>query len=76
MECLVEREEKPEDESEDTSEILPTRPFTVLDPQDQEIGEFYLVQKKSIDGSWNSKIVKRSVEYLRMLSVPPIYMNN
>ena len=51
MECLVEREEKPEDESEDTSEILPTRPFTVLDPQDQEIGEFYLVQKKSIDGS-------------------------
>ena len=24
---------------------VPTNPFTILEPQDQEIGEFYVVQK-------------------------------
>ena len=50
---------------------FPTKPFTILEPRDQEIGEFYVVQKRRATGFEAPKLWKGSSgwahDYLRTL---------
>ena len=39
----------------------PTDLFTILEPQNQEVGESYIIQKRSCDGFWSTKVLKGSV---------------
>ena len=40
--------------------VCPTRPFTILEPQDQDIGEFYVVQERRTTDFEASKLWKGS----------------